>query len=38
VNEILGGEYGVPNVTVNLEDGQTAVLSGLSSVAFARDS
>ncbi|MDR0416441.1 MAG: DUF2510 domain-containing protein [Propionibacteriaceae bacterium] len=39
VNEILGGElggeYGVPNVTVNLEDGQTVVLSGLSSVTFA---
>ncbi|MCL2455899.1 MAG: hypothetical protein FWD18_11460 [Micrococcales bacterium] len=34
VNEILGGDFGVPSVTVSLEDGQRIKISSLSSVVF----
>lgn len=33
-NEILGGDMGVKNVTVNLEDGETINISGLNQVNF----
>ncbi len=35
VNEILGGEYGVPEVTLNLKNGQEVKISGIESVNFA---
>jgi hypothetical protein len=34
VNEILGGSHGVPNITVNLTDGQEIEIRGISSVSF----
>jgi hypothetical protein len=34
VNEILGGSYGVPNVTVNLQQGDVITISGLSQVTM----
>ncbi|MDR2930907.1 MAG: hypothetical protein LBV06_08415 [Propionibacteriaceae bacterium] len=34
VNEILGGDHGVPNVAVNLKDGQTVHISGITTVNF----
>lgn len=33
-NEILGGEYGVPDVTLNLSDGEEVQISGMDSVTF----
>ncbi|MCL2491130.1 MAG: hypothetical protein FWF36_10530 [Propionibacteriaceae bacterium] len=35
VNEILGGDYGVPSVTVTLDQGDIIDIMGLSSVSFA---
>ena len=34
VNEILGGEYGVPNTTINLRNGEEIKISGMGSVTF----
>lgn len=36
VNEILGGTYGVPSVTITLVDGQTIDIRGISVVTFVR--
>jgi hypothetical protein len=34
VNEILGGSDGVPNVTVNLQEGDVNTISSLSQVTM----
>lgn len=34
INEILGGEYGVPNASVNLREGEEIKISGMDSVKF----
>ncbi len=34
VNEILGGDYGVPSVTVNLATGDSIEISGIAKVRF----